>query len=117
MSDKKDPAEALLQLTGGHDLTKHPQATAEVFGEVMGELLEERKEEARQAAKEQLKKAIELQKQRQDARKKFEQADAKFSKELGKLVGSLQRQLGGPKAPTSLSDAWADAAQNDPPSE
>ena len=93
MSDKKGARSRLLELSGGVDLNKRPSLTASVLEEVMAEQIAEREATARAEFKELIAKAFELEKKRTVARQQFEQADAKFEKELGKLVSGAERQL------------------------
>lgn len=77
------------------DPIKRVPLAGEAFSKVVEEIKKERVEEGTKQAKELLLKAMDFQKQKVDAKKRFEQQDKKFDKELGKILRQIDNLLQG----------------------
>jgi hypothetical protein len=95
MSNKASNPERLEKLVG-YDPRKKLSASEELFKEVVADIRKEEEEKAKKEAREQLTKAIELSRKMAGLRKEFEAQEAKFNKELGKLLNRIENNLGGP---------------------
>jgi hypothetical protein len=96
MSDKQ--VERLKNLVG-FDPVRQPRLTNEIFREVMEEINATRAEKARSRARELLEKAFLLREQMAKARSDFERQEAKFDKELGKILSRLESEIHGSNSP------------------
>jgi hypothetical protein len=89
-----DNIKALQDLLGFNP-SANPNPTADILKEVMQEIGEERAKKAKEQARKTLHDAIALHEQFVVADRQYQAQKAKFNKELGKLIGSLKRTLGG----------------------
>lgn len=105
MTDKNDNFNALRNLLG-YNPSANAQPTADLMSEVMRDIKQERANKAREQATKTLREAIDLHDKFMAAEQQFLQQKAKFNKELGKLVSSLN------KAANNTGDA-AELVAND----
>lgn len=99
MADPTKPgnSEKLADLLKFDAAKRHP-LTNELFGEVVKEITEERVKASKVQAKEALTKAMDLRAQMHKAQKDFSNQQAKFEKELGKILNQVQGMLSGKEA-------------------
>lgn len=84
-----------LQSVLGFDPTKANDGVGSAFKEALAEIHEERKAVNKVRVKELLQKAIELKTKMAKARKEFESNSAKFDKELGNVLKTIERMSKG----------------------
>ena len=88
-----------LQKVLGFDAAQANAGSADAFKDALAEINEERRVEGKAKAKELLKKAMELRSKQDKARKEFEAAAAKFEKELGQLLKTIEAMANGNNTP------------------
>ena len=91
------------------DPTKPPTATKSALDKAVETITAERAAQAEEKATAIYREAIELCEKREKARKQFASADAKFDKELGKILGRLgggggEGGQGGPSEETPAAE-------------
>lgn len=95
MSNNSERLEKLV----GFDPVKKLSATGELLKSVVSDIKKEREEKAKTAAREKLVLAFDLREKMHKAEREFESQKAKFEKELGKLLNSLESNLSGSPVP------------------
>jgi hypothetical protein len=93
----KNASDRLSELLG-FDPTKRPTLGPKggtLFTEALADIVKEREEKAKVQATELFRKAIGLSEERNKARRAFSQADAKFEKELGKVLNEINGLVSG----------------------
>lgn len=98
---KPSASDKLTELLG-FDPTKRPTLGPKggaLFTEALADIVKEREEKAKTQATELFRKAITLSDERKKARAQFNQADAKFEKELGKVLSQIQALVSGNEPP------------------
>lgn len=93
MSDNNS-TQRLVNLLG-FDPARRPSATQELLKEVLGDLNKERSEKAKELVKAQLAEAVQLREQMHRLESEFNKNRAKFDKQLGKILNSLESALRG----------------------
>ena len=93
MSDKPSGSERLEELLG-HNPSKQLAGNL-ILQEAMAEIQQARREDAKKKAKELLTKAIDLHQSITKADQEWRSKINKFNKELGKVLGSLDRFANG----------------------
>ena len=68
---------------------------ADAFKQALDEVKKERADAAKAKVKEKLVRLLDLQKQREEVKKKFAADDKKFEKEVGKLLAELEGSSSG----------------------
>lgn len=79
----------------GFDPAKRQGATQDLLKEVLGDLTKERAEKAKELVKAQLAEAVQLREQMHRLDSEFNKNRAKFDKQLGKILNSLESALRG----------------------
>ncbi len=95
-NNPKNASDKLVDLLG-FDPTKRTTISkgSKLFTEALAEITKERDEKAKGQATELFRKAIALSDERKKARQAFNSADAKFEKELGKVLNQINSLVSG----------------------
>lgn len=111
MPDGKPDRVAQLCEKLGFDPARQATGDAGLLADVVKEIQQEREKEVKTKVKELLVLAMQVRKQMDDARKKFEREWAKMEKELGKILGDLERLASGKpvEEPAAAEEAPAPA--------
>jgi 3-dehydroquinate dehydratase len=89
----------------GFDPTSPAQGAGDALAAAVAEVKAERRAENLVKAKELVKKAMELRVKQDKLKKEFQAADAKFEKELGALLNTIQKMGDGGEADTQEESA------------
>lgn len=105
MSQKVSNDQRIADILGFNPTSSVMTGAADALRDAIAEVKAERKAEALVKAKELVKKAMELRLKQDKLKKEFLAQDAKFEKELGNLLNSIQRMSSGEEAPAEAPAA------------